>query len=66
MATRYDPTQYERQHRRRNYGTSQRIPLSQCPSCGDAHHLVLVTGGWECWTCDEFIPRQQCRQSGRH
>ena len=48
---RYDPTQYERQHRRRQQQT-----LNSCPNCGDAHHLVLVTDGLECWSCDEFIP----------
>lgn len=51
---RYDPTQYERQHRRVNTTAP-----ACCPECGSASHLVIVNGGWECWECDEFIPRAQ-------
>ena len=63
QARRYDPTQYERQHRRLVREHGQRDTPEQCPNCGEAHHLVLVNGGWECWSCDEFIPRTGRRQS---
>lgn len=54
----YDPTQYERQHRRRR---ATRQQPDCCPECGDNGHLVIVSDGWECWTCDAFIPRERTR-----
>lgn len=53
---RYDPTQYERQHRRRR---ATRQQPTNCPECGDKGNLVIVCDGWECWTCDAFIPRER-------
>ena len=59
---RYDPTQFERQRRLRQQNQRRQGAPVRCPECGNPHDLVIVSDGWECWTCDAFIPRERASE----